>query len=87
MSLFFAGFVTSTLLTTLILGLIEARKGWRVAFEWKPADCWVGVFWKSEHLATGDPGTCPPSPYTRRHVWVCVLPMIPMHFTKDTDGQ
>jgi hypothetical protein len=85
-TLFLAGFITSTLLTTLVLGLIEARKGWQVKFEWKPADCWVGVFWKSEQLKIGDPTVGMTSPYTRRHVWLCVLPMIPLHFTKDVFG-
>ncbi len=34
--------------------------------EFKPQDCWVGAFWKSSgHLVD---------------VWVCVIPMVPIHF-------
>lgn len=40
---------------------------WRVRLEWKPADCWVGVFWKSHPWNT------------RLDVWVCVVPMVPIH--------
>ncbi len=38
---------------------------WRV--EWKPQDCWVGVFWKRSYPWALD-------------VWVCLLPMLPLHF-------
>ncbi len=50
---------------------------WWVFLEWKPQACWVGVFWQHRParyhlLGVGD---------VRRdlHVWVCVLPMLPVH--------
>lgn len=38
---------------------------WFVRVEWKPQDCWVGVYWDQDdwHL----------------DVWVCLLPMVPIH--------
>jgi hypothetical protein len=43
------------------------RLGWR--FEFKPADCWIGVFW-----SRGED-----EPPSLLHVWVCLLPMLPLH--------
>lgn len=40
---------------------------WFVGVEWKPQDCWLGVFWKRDHPMSLD-------------VWVCLLPMVPIHF-------
>lgn len=40
---------------------------WFVRLEWKPQDCWIGAFWKRNHPWSLD-------------VWVCVLPMVPLHF-------
>jgi hypothetical protein len=47
--------------------------GWRIAYprvrirwEFKKQDCWIGVYWE------------PGSSYT--HLWVCLLPMLPIHF-------
>lgn len=40
-------------------------------FEFKPQDCWIGVFWKKTR---GD--------YVHRlDIWVCLLPMLPFHLT------
>lgn len=41
--------------------------------EWKPVDFWVGLY-TEERRRPGD-GLC----VYERHVWVCVLPMIPIH--------
>lgn len=44
----------------------------KVRLEFKPQDCWVGVFWK----------TTPKANYQfRTDVWVCVLPMLPIHLS------
>jgi hypothetical protein len=43
----------------------------RFAVEWKPQDLWVGAFWKRHRY---------PSGRTETHLWVCLLPMIPLHF-------
>lgn len=39
---------------------------WSARLEWKPQDCWVGVFWKRDYPRSFD-------------LWVCVLPMLPFH--------
>ncbi len=36
-------------------------------FEFKPADCWIGVFWRKERW--------------ERHIWICAVPMLPLHIT------
>lgn len=40
---------------------------WFVRIERKVQDCWVGVFWKRDYPTSLD-------------VWVCVVPMLPIHF-------
>ena len=46
---------------------------WFVRIEWKPQDCWIGMFWKSgQRWPTFGPITF--------DCWVCVLPMLPIHF-------
>lgn len=42
------------------------NRRWFARFEWKPQDCWVGVFWKRTDRTLD--------------VWVCVVPMVPLHF-------
>lgn len=44
----------------------------RVRPEFKRADCWVGAFWRTEHEPNGG--------YRNIDVWVCLLPMLPIHF-------
>lgn len=53
--------------------LMPDRK-WRVRLEFKAADCWVGVFWKATPLPN-QPGM------SLINVWVCLLPMVPIHLT------
>lgn len=45
----------------------------RVRFEFKPQDCWVGVFWKTTY------GWGEWNAYT--DVWICLLPMLPIHIS------
>lgn len=33
--------------------------------EFKVADCWIGVFWKHQAEIL--------------HIWICLLPMLPLH--------
>lgn len=40
---------------------------WRLEF--KPQDCWVGVYWRRSHLSLAD----------KLDVWICLLPMLPLH--------
>jgi hypothetical protein len=46
-------------------------KRFRFRVEWKPQDAWVGAFWKTTRYLSGQKET---------HLWVCILPMIPLHF-------
>lgn len=38
-------------------------------FKFKPQDCWIGVYWRTSHLALAD----------KLDVWICLLPMLPLH--------
>jgi hypothetical protein len=40
-----------------------------VRLEFKPQDLWVGVYWK----------TYPETMYKVYSIWVCLLPMVPLH--------
>lgn len=46
-----------------------------VRFEFKPQDCWVGAFWRTSdgHSERGFPGKW-------INLWVCLVPMLPIHF-------
>lgn len=46
-----------------------------IRLEFKPQDCWIGVFWKRgryHNSATGEVGSM-------TDVWICVLPLLPVH--------
>ncbi len=52
----------------------------KVAIEWKPQDCWIGLFWKvgppaRRYSPNGDVYCL-----SRVDLWICLLPMIPIHF-------
>src|SRR6185437_13215017 len=59
--------------------------------EWKLQDMWVGVFWRGWYRACideelrlfQDTG----NPYDFLHIWICVLPCVPLHITlrKETE--
>lgn len=44
----------------------------KVRLEFKAADCWVGAFWDRR----GDV----------MHLWVCLVPMLPLHVTWPARG-
>jgi hypothetical protein len=46
-----------------------------VRLEWKPADLWIGVYWKVKHYV-GRP------PAASLHIWICLLPCLPIHIVK-----
>lgn len=48
---------------------VGMTRRWFFRLEWKVQDCWLGVFWKRETAAFGG-----------LDVWVCLLPMVPIHF-------
>jgi hypothetical protein len=59
----------------------------RCRLEFKVNDCWVGWFWRvgppARIWAPGDvSGAVDPTARRRRvDVWVCLVPMFPIHFT------
>ncbi len=55
---------------------------WRVKLEWKLADMWVGIFWKTSNdvIPQGAPTYALPV-YDRLDVWVCLIPCVPIHAT------
>lgn len=38
-----------------------------IQFEVKPADCWIGAYWRRQGRAL--------------HIWICLLPCLPIHLT------
>jgi hypothetical protein len=44
------------------------------ALEFKPADCWVGVFWR-RHIEVSRVAIL----RGELHVWICLVPMVPLH--------
>lgn len=52
---------------------------WKLRVEWKPADCWVGLFWKRSRYGYHPAGT---GVFIHKtDVWLCVLPMLPVHLS------
>jgi hypothetical protein len=50
------------------------KRRWFCRVEWKPQDCWIGAFWKRGDLRWPKVG------YTTFDVWICFIPMLPIHF-------
>lgn len=54
----------------------------KMCFEFKPQDLWVGVFWKRTH--DGPTAMFCNGERVQRIVvdlWLCLIPMLPIHFT------
>lgn len=49
-------------------------KPWRVSLEFKVQDLWIGAFWQRRSTETFLGLT-----YVQ-HLWICILPMLPIHF-------
>jgi hypothetical protein len=47
---------------------------WRMRVGWEPRDLWRGVYWNVEHFPGGLGA--------RLHVYVCVLPMVVVHYER-----
>lgn len=45
---------------------------YRWLVEFKKEDCWIGVFWKKDWGGNG-------GMYRYPHVWICLVPMFPIH--------
>ncbi len=53
-----------------------------IRVEWKPQDCWIGAFWKSGgSVKSYMAGTGEYRVSRRVDLWVCLVPMVPIHFT------
>jgi hypothetical protein len=42
----------------------------KLRLEWKLADCWIGAFWKREQDGF--------------HLWICLVPCLPLHIQIDS---
>lgn len=47
----------------------------KVQLQFEPRDLWVGIFWQVRK----PPDL--PAPYRILHVYICVIPMLPLHIT------
>lgn len=63
----------------------------RAQFEVKAADCWIGVFWRSQPHQPRRTGcfrcwdnAAQFALFTDWDVWVCLLPMLPLHLSWTT---
>jgi hypothetical protein len=52
----------------------------QIRLEFKPADLWIGLYFKRGEAWNGDPHMGG-KPLVITDVWVCLLPMLPIHFT------
>jgi len=41
----------------------------RISMEFKLEDLWVGAYWRYDE------------PYKLHHLWVCLIPCVPIHIT------
>jgi hypothetical protein len=51
----------------------------RVGLEFKPQDLWIGAYWEHRRgkvVTPAIPDVC----WRDLHLWVCVVPMCPLHF-------
>ena len=49
------------------------KKMLSIGLEFKPQDLWMGAFWKRGDEAAGS--------WQIANVWVCLVPMLPIHLT------
>lgn len=54
---------------------------WRVRWEWKHEDCWIGVYWKRSIQAIPNNGE---DDIRILDIWICIIPCCPIHITKIT---
>ena len=53
-------------------------------FEYKLQDMWIGVFWRGWYTAYVEDGKPriyqdTGNPYDFLHIWICILPCLPLH--------
>lgn len=49
------------------------RKTLKAQFQWEVRDIWVGLFWRINREM--------PPPYYTLHLYICIVPLIPLHVT------
>ena len=59
--------------------MIRLGKGAWIALEFKLADLWIGVFWDVRRC---DYGSILGHVTKELHVWVCLVPCLPIHLIK-----
>lgn len=66
----------------------------RIKVEFKPQDCWIGVFWRRKLWMLDKDNsitllrTTPPSPLVPHYdVWICLLPCLPIHLSWNNRGK
>lgn len=52
------------------------KRRWQVRVEFKPQDCWVGAYWQSKKYGIH---TERPKLWHMLDLWVCLIPMVPIH--------
>lgn len=60
----------------------------KIQLEFKKEDCWIGFFWKTKKFYNPHAGMYKPNgtPVIRveytRDIWICIVPMLPIHITQ-----
>lgn len=49
------------------------RKTLKAQFQFEPRDVWLGLFWRTLRQM--------PPPYYTLHLYICLLPLVPLHIT------
>lgn len=52
---------------------IVDRERVKAQFQWEPRDLWAGLFWRVNREM--------PRPYYTLHLYVCLVPCVPLHVT------
>jgi hypothetical protein len=68
--------VMATKVLAEIIPFALGGHGFRLTLEFKPADLWIGAYW-----ATSTFSDMPHRQARQIDVWVCILPMLPIHLT------
>lgn len=55
-------------MTRILVRIIVNTHLW-ILFEFKPRDCWIGVYWTNWSMGIQD-------------TWICILPMFPIHIVR-----
>lgn len=59
----------------------------KIRIEFVPGDMWIGVFYKSKYPCEPAPGfedfRADDVHFVRRHIYICIVPMLPIHIFWD----